>query len=215
MSRISPAKNSPGHEPAFHRMRIDLVQGNAAGSDLRLVEAQGAADRDIELFEPGDQPLSLVARNLGRATPGIEARLGGDRLGQTLRHVAGDDAHGQSPACPATFFLELGLQSLGLADRGSRSHRSTSRRGCGWPLIARLTSSAAGPVTPKWANSSELRRWARQTGRAASSLGSSTRTHTSGSVMPCSPKTHGAWDVIGTKAGRGGTIVCPRSAAQR
>jgi len=56
--------------------------------------------------------------------------------------------------------VTAGLNASALRS-GSRSHRNTSRRGCAWPLTARLTSKTAGPVTPKCVNNSAPRRWAR------------------------------------------------------
>ena len=67
----------------------------------------------------------------------------------------------------------------------------------------------AGPDRPKWANSSDPCRACRTV------LPSITRTPTSGKVTPRSSATHGASTVIGTRAGRGGTIVWPKRAARR
>ena len=47
------------HEAAFHRVRIDLGQGDSARGDLRLVEAQRAADGNLKLLEPRNEPLPL------------------------------------------------------------------------------------------------------------------------------------------------------------
>ena len=102
---------------------------------------------------------------------------------------------------------------------GQKSHRNSNDCGCGWPLTARLTSSATGPDRPKWVNKKEPRAAARVPGGAgvflrgpgagvASGVASDshTWTATSGSVKPLSGLTHSASVRIGVKAGRGVTI---------
>ena len=91
---------------------------------------------------------------------------------------------------------------------GSRSTSRASEAGDGWPLTARLTSSGAGPVSPKWAKSIDPR-------RVVSALPlSATRRLTSGIVMPRRSATQSAATVSGTSAGRVGTMVCPKFVAK-
>ena len=152
MSRISPAKKSPGTS----RLSIVCESTSSKATPPAVTSA---------LLKP-KVPLTGISNCLSQATSrcrslretsaarrsAIETRLGDDRLGQTLRHVAGRRCPGPIARLPRDMLPETRPARASALRSGSRSHRSTSRRGWAWPLTARLTSSAAGPVTPKWAN---------------------------------------------------------------
>src|SRR5437879_5762031 len=54
-----------GYELALHGARIDFVQGHAARSDLRFLEAERAGQRNRQLLDRADQTPAFLARQGG------------------------------------------------------------------------------------------------------------------------------------------------------
>ena len=144
------------------------------------------------------------------------ARLRAAALRSTVRPACGSTAsHSRrgrwaDRTAASCFFPDAAVSRRRCSSRsdsfqpGNRSISRASDFGCGWPLTTRLRSRTTGPDKPKWANRSDPRPDCRTV------FPSTMRTPTSGSVTPRSSVAHGASMVIGTRAGRGGTMVWPR-----